>query len=83
MTGKVAWKQTDRIICDEGSQHSGREYNTMENGRYHTKASRKNMKELDILTQTTFERQIIMKEHGSHTIIPNPSQRLPETGSFL
>jgi len=55
----------------------------MENGRYHRKASRQNMKEEDILTQTTFERQIIMKEHGSHTIIPNPSQRLPETGSFL
>jgi hypothetical protein len=55
----------------------------MENGRYHRKASRQNMKEEDILTQTTFESQIIMKEHRSHTIIPNPSQRLPETGSFL
>jgi hypothetical protein len=55
----------------------------MENAGYHRKASRQNMKEEDILTQTTFERQIIIKEHGSHTIIPKPSQRLPETGSFL
>lgn len=82
MTGKVAWKQTDRIICDEGSQTLAGT-RTLENGRYHRKASRQNMKEEDIPTQTTFESHIIMKEHRSHTIIPNPSQRLPETGSFL
>jgi hypothetical protein len=28
------------------------------------KASRQNMKEEDKPTQTTFERQVIMKEHG-------------------
>jgi hypothetical protein len=55
----------------------------MENGKYYRKASRQNMKEKEILTQTTFERQIIMKGHGSHTIIPNSNQRLPETDSFL
>jgi hypothetical protein len=55
----------------------------MENGRYHRKASRQNTKEEDILSQTTFESQIIMKEYWLHTIIPNPSQRLPETGRFL
>jgi hypothetical protein len=55
----------------------------MGNERHHRKACRQDMKEEDILTQTTTERQITLKEHGLNTMIQNPCQRLLMTDSFL